>query len=557
MDSLTGAFALGACVSVAVLCWFGYRAVTESRGKSLLLAERQSSEAADLLLTALKRDMSGAQASILTSPQWYQFVTEHPHDVNELVASAFARYPYPDTFFAWRAEAPFERTAFFYRAERRPAWLTGNAPDLSFPVLIDREPAAAMALFERIIDDATRSRTLSFFELPLGGETYQVIAQLVYDDVYRQHLSSVVGFTVSLPWVHNHYFPDLTNQVWSLSHGPETGLVMSIRDRDGRTIAGSATDDRGALTTRRDFELLFLDAESALPSTRRYAPETWSIAVSSSTSPSLLRDSTTANRLLAFAGLSGLTFAIGLILTVRATQASARLADMRSDFVSAVTHELKTPIATIKTAAETLAKDRLTGMSVQTCGRIVMMETGRLARLIENLLAYSRINDVADTYSFVPIEIAAIFNDVQDDFEARLDHDDFDLQITIAPATPSVNGDRLALRLLFGNLVDNAIKYSTVRRTIALRAAPSTGRVTIEVADAGVGIPADELPHVVKKFARGRAAAGGGSGLGLAIVSRITEDHGGTLKIQSAVDVGTTVTVTLPADPAGRGAPWA
>jgi signal transduction histidine kinase len=546
-DRLTSAFAVGACASVGLLSWFGYRAVAESHNKSLVLAERQASEAADLLLAALTRDMSGVQTLVLTSPLWNQFVTEHPHEVNDLVASAFARYAYPDTFFAWRAGSPVDRAAFFHRVERRPAWLTGAASNTAFPVVIDYQSETANALLRRIESDASRGRNVSVFELPLDGVPYQVVTQLVYDDVYRQRLSRIVGFTVDLSWARGHYFSELTKQVWSIGRGPETGLAMHIRDSDGRMVAGTAFDSRGALTHQRTFDLLFLDADSAFPISRGYVPQTWSVAVSSAGSRSLFQASTDANRVLAFAGLSGLTFAIGLILTWRAGRASARLAAMRSDFVSAVTHELKTPIATITAAAETLAKDRLTGMSVHTCGRIVMMEAGRLARLVENLLAYSRIADIADTYSFGSIDVAAIFNDIQEDFEARLDRHGFELDLTVAPATRPVRGDRFALRLLFGNLVDNAIKYSDDRRAVSLRAASSAGRVTVEVVDSGTGIPEDELPHVVKKFARGRRAAGGGSGLGLAIATRIAEDHGGNLRIRSAVGTGTTVTVTLPA----------
>jgi signal transduction histidine kinase len=546
-DRLTNAFAVGACASVALLCWFGYRAVAESRHKSLVLAERQSSETADLLLAALTRDMSGVQTLVLTSPLWNQFATDHPHEVNDLVASAFARFAYPDALFAWRSDAPVDRTAFFYRVERRPAWLKVQTHGAAFPVLIDRQPEAAGTILRRIEADAARGRNISFFEVQLDRVPYQVVAQLVYSDAYRQRLSSVIGFTVNLHWIREHYFSELAKQVWSIGHGPEAGLVMHIRDREGKVVAGAGFDDRATLTQQRTFDLLFLDAESAFPMSSGFVPETWSVAVSGAGSAFLFQDARDANRVLAFAGLSGLVFAVGLILTWRAGRASARLAAMRSDFVSAVTHELKTPIATIKAAAETLAKDRLTGMSVHTCGRIVMMEAGRLARLVENLLAYSRITDVADTYSFAPVEVAAIFNDIQEDFEARLDRHGFELDLMVAPATRPVRGDRFALRLLFGNLVDNAIKYSDTRRTVSLRAASSDGRVIVDVIDSGIGIPEDELPNVVKKFARGRRAAGGGSGLGLAIASRIADDHGGTLQIRSAVGAGTTVTVTLPA----------
>ena len=157
------------------------------------------------------------------------------------------------------------------------------------------------------------------------------------------------------------------------------------------------------------------------------------------------------------------------------------------------------------------------------------------------------MTDVTDSYSFQPVEVAAIFNDIQQDFEGRLDRNGFELHLEIEPEARSVSGDRFALRLLFGNLVDNAIKYSHERRAVELRASREQSQINITVSDQGVGIPAEELPHVCAKFVRARSATGGGSGLGLAIASRIAEDHRGTLTINSRVGQGTTVSVTLPA----------
>jgi signal transduction histidine kinase len=546
-DALTASLTIGACLSVALLFWFGYRAVAEWRDKSVLLADRQSSDAADLLVTALTRDMGGVQASMLTSPQWNQFSADHPHEVNALVASAFARYPYPEAFFAWKRGAQNSDAVLFYRADRRPPWAAAGNGDTVFPVITAHEPEVAAAVLGKIAADAARGKDLSFFESTLKGTRSQVIAQLVYSDNYREHLSSVVGFIVNLDWIRQHYFSDLTQQVWNIGHGTETGLAMQITDASGALVAGNPGDLSGSLSHRRTFDLLFVESQSALPVSRHFTPETWSVVVSGAGSTLLLRDAEAARRVLAFAAFSTLLLAVGLIMTARAARTNTELTAMRSDFVSAVTHELKTPIATIKAAAETLAKDRLTGMSVHTCGRIVMMESNRLARLVDNLLAYARITDVSDSYTFQPLEVAAIFNDIQQDFEARLDHQGFELRVAIGADADAVSGDRFALRLLFGNLLDNAIKYSSDRRVISLRAIRTGPTIVIDVEDEGVGIAAEEIPMVVRKFVRARHATGGGSGLGLAIASRIAADHGGRLDIVSAVGRGTTVTITLPA----------
>ena len=107
-------------------------------------------------------------------------------------------------------------------------------------------------------------------------------------------------------------------------------------------------------------------------------------------------------------------------------------------------------------------------------------------------------------------------------------------------------GDRMALKLMFDNLVDNAIRYAGNARVLQIRAHKEGSAARIEVSDRGIGIPAHELGQVTRRFYRGRRAGSGGSGLGLSIAARIIDDHRGVLAISSVVDAGTTVTLTLP-----------
>jgi two-component system phosphate regulon sensor histidine kinase PhoR len=255
-----------------------------------------------------------------------------------------------------------------------------------------------------------------------------------------------------------------------------------------------------------------------------------------------------ANRTFLIGAASAFALAIGLVMTARAERTNARLAEMRSDFVSTVTHELKTPIATIRAAAETWSQNRLSGIDTfQSYGRLVVDEAKRLSRLVENLLAYARITDIAQVYAFEPLPVGILFKDIQQEFEAQLDEAGFDLLINLPPNVGPVRGDRLALRLLFDNLIDNAIRYSPVERRVHLSAESSGRTVTIHVSDSGIGIAPEEIPLVTQKFVRGSAAPSGGSGLGLAIATRIARDHGGALSIRSALGEGTTVSVSLPA----------
>ena len=536
--------AIGICASVALLSWFGYRAIVEWRNASILLADRRASEAADLLLLGFARDMSGAQEFVLNLPQWDQFVGDHPQGTSNVAANAFARYPYPESFFAWRHDFPTETAVFFNRHDRRPTWAPAEEIPSLFPVVVERHADTARTIFEHVMRDAARGVELSAFQTTLAGTEYQIVAQLTYSDIFHERLAQVIGFTVNLPWVQQRYFSQLTQEVLSIGQKFDPGLSVSVANSRGTIVAGAALSDPDV--HRRQFTPVFFDPDLQVYPSQDLARESWTISVSPASDSSLSRALVVANRMLMIGTVSSLALAIGLILTVRAEKATAQVAQMRSEFVSTVTHELKLPIATIQAAAETLSKGRLSSISFQTCGRIVLMESKRLSHLVENLLAYSRVTDVADIYTFEPLDVTAIFNDIQQDFESQLDQRGFDLEFHVAQGTPRIRADRSALRLLFNNLVDNAVKYSGEGRMLRLAASAINGGVDIEVTDAGVGIPPEEILLVTRKFYRGQAAPSGGSGLGLAIAHRIAEDHGGKLDIRSEVGKGTTVTVSLP-----------
>jgi signal transduction histidine kinase len=544
---VAGWLATGVCISVGVLSWFGYHAILEWRHTSLLVADRRASEAADLLLEALTHDMHGVQQSVLTSPQWNDFAADRPYEISSLVASTFARYPYPESFFAWRGEPSTDSFVFFDRSDRRPAWVPGKSGRNRFPVVIEYAPTIAGALQARINSDVAGGRRFSTFDITLHGVPYQIVSQIRYQDPFHERVLEVAGFTVNLDWVRAHYFSELTRQVSEFGDG-QAGLNLLVSDPSGHYVAGTPPTVRPQLISRRKFALAFYDPIVVTPNPATgESTEFWTVEVNAANDPTLAQAISGANRTLAIGAASALVLAIGLGLTARAERASAKLSELRSDFVSTVTHELKTPIATIRAAAETLSGGRLTGIDAfQSYGRLVVAEAKRLTRLVENLLAYSRITDSADVYIFEPMDVAPFVKEMLREFQGQLAQAGFEVAVDIPPGTPPIRGDRLALRLLFDNLIDNSIRYSDNVRSLRLSAAGDDRTVTIRVDDAGIGIPADEISQVTRKFVRGRKTPSGGSGLGLAIANRIAKDHGGTLSIHSIVGEGTTVSVTLP-----------
>lgn len=585
---LPGWLAAGVCISVAILCWFGYRAMIGWERSARLLADRRANQAADLLLTALSRDMRGVQHQVLSSTYWDAFLADPSADITTLVAGAFARYPYPESFFAWRGEPRPNGVLLFTRSDRKPAWLpeTGPGDDglvdekeaavnvnaSQFPVAIRRDPLITRMLVDRIEKDAALGRRFSVFETRIGGVPYQVIARLVYGDAFREKLQAAFGFTVNLPWVREHYFPELTRQVARIAADPDLGV--SVVDDRGQPVVGSPAGAAENMIVRRGFPLTFFDPWLvALDPPPDLSNASWDVQVRMDTDATLSATIAGVNRTLIFSAAAASVLALGLVLTARAVRESERLTELRSEFVSTVTHELKTPIATIRAAGDTIVRGRITSAEgLREYAELVVQEAKRLGRLVDNLLAYARITDVTELYHFDAIDVRALVDDATQEFGAQLTADKFEVLIEIPADMPSLWGDPAALRLVLRNLIDNAIRYSGQSRWLRIAArmadARDGSRVAISVSDRGIGIPEDEVHQVTRRFFRGRrttagsatpeiagpdgAGTGGsataGSGLGLAIVQRIITDHSGTLNIRGNTPAGTTVTIVLPVE---------
>ncbi len=544
--------AAATCFSLAVLVGFSYRAVSEWRRSEELLAERRARDTADRLVAVLVSDMRGAQNAIL-APGWEDLPVDPPADSSRLVGSAFARYPYPESFFAWRPAADRAPMVFFNRSDRPPPWMPARlGGDDPFPVSVARDPSAARVILDRITADARQGRRLSTFETALGGQRYQVVARLFYRDPFREALDRVVGFTVNMSWARRYYFPEMTRQVARMGEG----LPLAIVDEGGGAIAGIPPRRGRQPIIRRPFPVVFFDPlQVGVDAAEDRTTLSWAVQVATGDDEALATATRGAHRTLLVASMAVGALAIGLLLTARAARDHARLAAMRSDLVSTVTHELKTPIATIRAIGDTLARGRVTEPgALREYAELVVQESRRLGRLVDNLLAYARITDLADVYTFAPLSARDLVDEVLKQFQTRLSVGGFEARVEVAPGVPPIRGDRTALRLALENLVDNAIRYSDKARRLDLRVlAPDGDCVAIEVTDRGVGIPAGEIPHVTRRFQRGSRTRSSGSGLGLAIVERIVKDHGGTLGIESRVGEGTTVRIVIPAAEAAHG----
>jgi signal transduction histidine kinase len=540
--------AAGMCASACVLTWYGYGATRQWQRSSVLLAEQRAMQTADLLVLALTRDMQAVQRSVLPSSEWDRSSQEAAYDLTGLVASAFARYPYPEAFFATHGKSGVDSLLFFTRSDRPPPWSRSTPVSNQFPVTVLDEPRLASAIVEHVKRDEIGGRRFAIFGLFTDEAEYQIVVHLRYHGAFRDHLDDMFGFMVNMAWARQHYFQELTSQV-ARTGGTASGLALSVVDAKGVRVASTQSGAWVGQATR-PFPLTFFDPLLlAVAQPNDLARQQWTVQVGGADDPALAAAIRGADRTLVIAAVAVCSLALGMMMTARAIGARDRLVELRSEFVSTVTHELKTPIATIRALGDTLVSGRVTSKEGQReYAELVVQEAKRLTRLIDNLLALSRITDVAEVYWFEPLMLQSVVERTMSGFESQMKAAGFRTRVDIPSDLPPILGDRIAVGLMLDNLVDNAIRYSPTERSLRISACREDGRVVLQVADRGRGIPHDEVDQATRKFFRGHDVGANGSGLGLAIVKRIVEDHRGRLTISSRAGEGTTVSVALPID---------
>jgi len=536
--------AIGLCSSVIVLGVLAFRAVREWEHTATLLAERHAQESADMLALALTRDMRGAQEAVLSSQDWSESMQDGAYDLSTIVASAFARFPYPEVFFSWEGGGTAEAVQFFGRPDRLPPWVEARSRGRTLPVILGTAPSVTERLLARVAEDTGQRRRFSIFDLQIGGDRYQVVARLQYRDAFREEPQLAFGFLVNLNWTREHYFPAVAEQVSRIVRADSTIAFSMYEEHDDQDTPAAANTPTG----RRVVPIVFFDPLLvAVDPPSDLTLEQWTLQAVLADDAAVVSARVGARRTLLVMALGGLGFAVGLVLTVSSTRSFARLAQLRSDFVATVTHELKTPISTIRAAGDTLASGRVVdGDTSRRYAQLMVDESKHLTRLLDNLLSYARIADTTEAYVFGEVEVESLVDHTIRHARSRLDSASFTVQIELPPDLPPVRADWTSICLALDNLVDNSIRYSKASRSLRISAEHVGHTVRIEVADRGIGIPANELPHATRRFFRGRATPAGGSGLGLAIVERIVGDHGGKLSIASTVGEGTTTAITLP-----------
>ena len=249
-----------------------------------------------------------------------------------------------------------------------------------------------------------------------------------------------------------------------------------------------------------------------------------------------------------------LLLAGSVAMIVVSTRRAERLANRQMDFVSAVSHEFRTPLSVICSAGENLA-DGVIDSTHQTkkYGELIRNEGRRLTEMVEQVLEFAGARSRNRAYQLRPVEIGSVIEDALASYQPVIEEKGYTVERTIEDGLPLVAADGAALRRSIQNLLSNAMKYESTRRWIGIRAHSGLNangeEVRVIVEDQGIGIAADEIPHIFEPFFRGRDVVEAqihGNGLGLSLVKQVVEAHHGTISVESEPGKGSTFTLCLP-----------
>ena len=229
-----------------------------------------------------------------------------------------------------------------------------------------------------------------------------------------------------------------------------------------------------------------------------------------------------------------------------------RVEKTRRDFIANVSHELRTPLTSIQGYAETVLDHERLSDSAREFLEIIRKNAMRMARLTEDLLVLARVESGERNFRLEPATPQELLDEAVQTFQEIADNRSIELTV-MNTATSLVSVDRDAIHQVFGNLIDNAMKYGEDGRKILVGACERENGVQFYVRDFGAGIPSEHLPRLFERFYRvdkARSRESGGTGLGLAIAKHVIRAHGGTIQVESELNHGSTFYFTLPREEA-------
>jgi signal transduction histidine kinase len=536
---LAAALAVAVAIPVAVLFYFQFRAIEDLGQSSAVVLRQLSQETANRLVKDVQDALKAPQIDVLLGITQQQAEPLDLPAIKKVFDAALDSEPFVTRLYVWSDETLAHRGEVLCYGRQRREFRT-DAPEASL-------------VLERFRELATQKRAISLFEATIDGHRSYFQAQLRFEFPARDRLTSFVAVRIDAENLRTQFFPAFVDAKLKTVEGPSgfPALTVSVIDGNGRIIYPRNAQAPKQFVDEREFSLVFFD-----PELQRYAAangrpfEQWRLRTGygDRTIPQIIDARARPQRAL-MAMLAGV-LALGVFFVVRAAAREVKVAELRSNFVSSVSHDLKTPLALIQLFAETLELGRLKNTDrAHEYYRIINSEARKLTRLINNLLDFSKIEAGLRTYTKrEPLDLSELTRGVLESLQSQFTHNQFTVTSKLDGHVPVYIDAEAAVQAI-ENLVSNAIKYSPERRDIEVEVTRADGYGVVRVRDHGIGIPPRLQRKIFRKFFRIQTDAGSGpqgTGLGLAIVDHVMRGHGGFVRVDSEPGRGSTFTLHFP-----------
>lgn len=524
--------ALAFGVPLAAIAFTQYRWLGEIHDQSRLIESQSNRATAEGAIEVLKSEMNAARIDFLPGVVHADVVRMNLEALAREFDDAHRQYPYVDRFFIWAAPAPTEETLVYFAEERT----------------FKRDPDLLARFPKWVWIRSVGSRRWAEYRAGGDGPPLQVIVHRVVD-LEDTGDEGVVGFTVDLDRFAKEILPGFFRariQPLLEREGPMNEPVAFLGEK-GECLLGfpECFDPQGLGAT------IELPASFGLPIERLpgvEGPPLWRFVVKEPQGGlhEGLRVSALGN--LAIVGAGILALAVGTILIARSIRRETELSDLKSRFISGISHELKTPLSLIRLYSEMLELGRVKQEDQPDCYRRLRQQSEALGDMLEEILDFSRLEAEQEPLEREECSPREILEEAIDMLTAH-GAVPREVSLVVEDNLPPIDADRRGLVRAVYNLLDNAAKYSPAEQPIRVRAERRNGSVALEVRDGGSGLGEDEVSRIFERFYRGRAARSTsvkGTGLGLSIAETVVKAHEGRIEVETAPGEGTRFIILLP-----------
>jgi signal transduction histidine kinase len=528
--------AVGVLLPVSVLTYLQYRSLTELQNKTKGAFKDNVRQGLTIVEQRMRLRLGDIAAQTLNPIGSMHFpLSDDTEAMEKYFAEVKRSHPEIEEIFAFVSRNNKQETelyAYLHSDKFEKIPQAGFSPTQShIQLLFNRSRTAQNFL------DGNRKYLFLHDASPIVGRRQGTYLFYPLNDLTKGEPNGFAGLLLSEGFVTDDLMGGVIRPLVA-SHSP--AMTITISGENSRVLYSNGAPQKGYLL-ETNLDRPFSDWKAA-------------IGLKDTNIDDLARDS-----FLHMAGATVLVLAFllgGIALTIRATDREARLAQAKSNFVSNVSHELKTPLSLISLFSEILELGRVNNeeKKAEYYG-IIRHESRRLNKTIDNILDFSRIEAGRKSYQLANGDVAEVIDNVLSTHRYHIINSGFDVQTDIQRDLPAVLIDRDAMAQAISNLLDNAIKYSNKVKQVSITAKMLASDLCIEIADHGVGIPRTDQAKIFEKFYRvgnGLVHDVKGSGLGLSLVKHIIEAHNGTISVESDVGKGTRFTILLPLAHSGK-----